>query len=205
MASQFKTFTSGAVLTAAEVNSYLMKQAVIVCDSSADYPSAPVEGMVVYDKALDAFLAYTGAAWQQTLQLAARNTANTWTPVITQSGTVTHTATYARYSRNGRLITAECLLAVTGSGTGANPITVSLPATAAQAGNMAIGSGYIYDSVGPPNATNYCGVAIASTTSVAAMMPTSGDSGSFLGQGVFTAALASGDVVSLSIKYEAAS
>jgi hypothetical protein len=59
VANQFKTFTAGSVLTASEVNSYLMKQTVIVCDSSADYPSSPNEGMFVYDKALDAFLQYT--------------------------------------------------------------------------------------------------------------------------------------------------
>ena len=61
MASQFKTFTAGSVLTASEVNSYLMKQAVIVCDSTADYPASPVEGMTVYDKGADALKVYTTA------------------------------------------------------------------------------------------------------------------------------------------------
>ena len=49
MAARFKTFTAGSVLTASEVNTYLAKQAVINCDSSSDYPSAPVVGMTVYD------------------------------------------------------------------------------------------------------------------------------------------------------------
>lgn len=61
MASQFKTFTAGSVLTASELNTYLMKQAVIVCDSTADYPSSPVEGMTVYDKGADALRVYTTA------------------------------------------------------------------------------------------------------------------------------------------------
>gem|GEM_PF-3760708 len=61
MAAQFQTFVAGNVLTASEVNDYLMKQAVIACDSSSDYPGSPVEGMVVYDKALDALLSYTTA------------------------------------------------------------------------------------------------------------------------------------------------
>jgi len=61
MASQFKTFTAGSVLTASEMNTYLMKQAVIVCDSTADYPSSPVEGMTVYDKGADALRVYTTA------------------------------------------------------------------------------------------------------------------------------------------------
>ena len=61
MASQFKTFTAGSVLTASEVNAYLMKQAVIVCDSTADYPASPVEGMTVYDKGADSLKVYTTA------------------------------------------------------------------------------------------------------------------------------------------------
>ena len=61
MASQYMTFTSGSVLTAAQVNTYLMKQAVIVCDSTSDYPSSPVEGMTIYDKGADKLLTYTTA------------------------------------------------------------------------------------------------------------------------------------------------
>lgn len=61
MANKFKTFVAGDVLTAAQVNDYLMKQAVIEVDSSSDYPASPKEGMVVYNKATDSFLAYTTA------------------------------------------------------------------------------------------------------------------------------------------------
>ena len=63
MANKFKTFTAGAVLTAADQNTYLMNQVNIVCDAAADYPSAPLEGMTVYDKALDRELRYTGSSW----------------------------------------------------------------------------------------------------------------------------------------------
>ena len=65
MASQYKVFTAGSVLTATEVQSYLMKQAVIACDATTDYPSSPVEGMTVYDKGLDTLLVYTGSNWRQ--------------------------------------------------------------------------------------------------------------------------------------------
>jgi hypothetical protein len=61
MANKFKTFTSGSVLTASDLNTYLMKQSVIQCDSSADYPSAPQIGMAVWDLNLDALLIYAGA------------------------------------------------------------------------------------------------------------------------------------------------
>ena len=84
MAARFKTFTAGAVLTASEVNTYLAKQAVISCDSSADYPSSPVEGMVVYDVALDAYLGYTTATtgWRPLWNMP-------WGHVASATGTAT--------------------------------------------------------------------------------------------------------------------
>lgn len=126
MASQFRTFTAGEVLTAANVNAYLMKQAVIVIDSSADLPS-PNEGMVVYDKALDATLMYTGSAWVRVANLVTSTAVQTWTPVVTQSGTVAHTANRAVYIRQGAFVSCWAVLTITGSGTTGNNITVTLP------------------------------------------------------------------------------
>lgn len=56
----FKTFVAGAVLTASDVNTYLAKQAVIVCTSTTR-PSSPPEGMVIYETDTDKLLAYTTA------------------------------------------------------------------------------------------------------------------------------------------------
>ena len=56
----FKTFTAGAVLTASDVNTYLAKQAVVVCTSTTR-PASPPEGMVVYETDTDKLLAYTTA------------------------------------------------------------------------------------------------------------------------------------------------
>ena len=60
----FKTFTAGSVLTAAEVNDYLMKQAVIVC-TAATRPSSPVEGMVIRETDTERFLTWNGTNWTQ--------------------------------------------------------------------------------------------------------------------------------------------
>ncbi len=60
---QYHDFLSGAVLTAAQMNTYLMNQSVIVCNNSGDYPSSPVEGMVVFDKAINRGLVYSGSGW----------------------------------------------------------------------------------------------------------------------------------------------
>jgi hypothetical protein len=56
----FKTFTSGSVLTASDVNTYLAKQAVIVC-TSATRPASPPQGMTIYETDTNKLLAYTTA------------------------------------------------------------------------------------------------------------------------------------------------
>jgi hypothetical protein len=62
-----KTFTAGAVLAAADVQSYLQDQSVMVFDSSAARSSAigtaVSEGMVSYLKDTDLVESYNGSAW----------------------------------------------------------------------------------------------------------------------------------------------
>jgi hypothetical protein len=60
----FKTFTNGSVLTDADLNDYLMKQAVISC-TSGTRPSSPPEGMLVYETDTDVISVYKGAAWKR--------------------------------------------------------------------------------------------------------------------------------------------
>lgn len=61
----FKVFADGDVLTAAQVNDYLMEQAVIAC-TSGTRPSSPNEGMVIYETDTDRVLIYDGSAWIRT-------------------------------------------------------------------------------------------------------------------------------------------
>ena len=69
MGSGFKTFTAGSVLTASDVNNYLMEQSVMVFASTAARDSAitaPEAGMVAYINSNDAnegLWVYTGSAW----------------------------------------------------------------------------------------------------------------------------------------------
>ena len=62
-----KTFAAGEVLTAANVQGYLMDQAIMVFDSSAARSSAigtaVSEGMVSYLKDTNALEYYSGSAW----------------------------------------------------------------------------------------------------------------------------------------------
>jgi len=62
----FKTFAAGEVLTAGDVNTYLMQQTVMVFASESARTTAiasPSEGMFTYLSDTDAFQYYTGSAW----------------------------------------------------------------------------------------------------------------------------------------------
>lgn len=69
MGSGFKTFTAGSVLTASDVNNYLMEQSVMVFATTAARDAAitaPEAGMVCYinsDAATEGLYVYTGSAW----------------------------------------------------------------------------------------------------------------------------------------------
>lgn len=125
-----------------------------------------------------------------------------YTPTLTQSATVTKTVTYAKYQRVGRLIVAQVLLAVTGTGTGANAVAVGLPVTAATSSvDLECGSGHIVDASA---AAVYKGFACLATTTTIQLRPSSTTTTGFLGADTFTAALASGDLVTYNVMYESA-
>lgn len=54
----FKTFVDSVALPASDLNTYLMKQAVIVC-TSGTRPASPTEGMTIYETDTDRLLIYT--------------------------------------------------------------------------------------------------------------------------------------------------
>ena len=67
----FKTFVAATSLPAADLNTYLMKQSVIVC-TSGTRPSSPTEGMTIYETDTDKLLIYTTATtlWQPPWNMA---------------------------------------------------------------------------------------------------------------------------------------
>lgn len=58
----FKTFVALDPLPASDLNTYLMKQAVIVC-TSGTRPSSPVTGMLIFETDTKRFLVYGSSAW----------------------------------------------------------------------------------------------------------------------------------------------
>jgi hypothetical protein len=147
-------------------------------------------GAALTEADINLYLSGEGGAW------------TSWTPAIVQSGSVTCTVTRAKYARYGRTIHFMYQLAVTGSGTGSNAITVSLPVTAAASG-FVIGGGSLFDT---SSSNIYQFLLYGSSTAVCQLWTSSTDgTGVALGQSVFTAALASGDSINASGTYEAAS
>jgi len=62
----FKDFQAGDILTAAEVDTYLMQQTIMVFTDSAARDTAitaPSEGMFCFLKDTDAVEYYTGSSW----------------------------------------------------------------------------------------------------------------------------------------------
>ena len=148
-------------------------------------------GAALTESDINTYLTGEGGAW------------TTWTPTVTQSGAVTVTVTHAVYGRWGRLIIANFRLAVTGTGTAANAVTVSLPVTAARA-NMMVGTGSLFDTSA---SLGYSGnVFLPSATTMDYRQQGTGTAtDNRLGVAGFTAALASGDGLDGFLMYEAAS
>jgi hypothetical protein len=195
MANKYRVWVDGEVLTAANVTDYLQKGAVIICDSSADYPTAYArEGMTIYDKALDTQLVYTGATWVRTTPVtttAVQTYAPSWLQGVAVSGTVNEN----RYIRTGPVVEAWVSLTATTSGTANTEITVSLPV--APSGNFA--GSVIGEFAWQDNTSNLwvTGVALVSTGNKANFVGGSGATQAF-GK---TFALAIGDVFRMHVRY----
>ncbi len=61
----YKLWSTNEVLTAADVNAYLMRQTVIKC-TSGTRPASPDEGMVIYETDTNQLKAYNGTTWVRT-------------------------------------------------------------------------------------------------------------------------------------------
>jgi hypothetical protein len=124
----FKTFAPG-VLTSSDVNTFLMRQSVIAC-TSATRPASPSEGMTIYETDTDAYLTYSGTAWENAVTVGAWDTyagtlisTGAGTDWVLGNGTLT-----TKHCKVGRL-TAVSFSLVMGSTTtfGTKFLGISLP------------------------------------------------------------------------------
>lgn len=116
-----------------------------------------------------------------------------YTPTLTQTNAVTKTVTHASYVKIGRLVVVNMLLTVTGSGTAAAQLRVGLPLSAGAAVVQGVGAGLVFDTSTGSVFSGTCVVDTVDTFKI-----------SFFGGIGFTAALASGDLISAFCAYEAA-
>ena len=96
----YKQWSAGDVLTAADINAYLMNQAVIVC-TSGTRPSSPVEGMTIAETDTDRILTYDGTNWQV---VAYYGDGESYTPALlgsTTNPTMGTPTVLGRYWRRG--------------------------------------------------------------------------------------------------------
>lgn len=61
----YKLWTTNEILTAADLNAYLMRQTIVKC-TSGTRPASPDEGMVIYETDTNQLKAYNGSAWVRT-------------------------------------------------------------------------------------------------------------------------------------------
>jgi hypothetical protein len=164
MAAGYKNWAAGNVLTAADLEDYTVLQSAMRFASAAARDSALAsvltEGLIAYLIDTNTYTIYTGSAWSTIGPVHGQLTS--WTPTVTQTGSVTVTNNYSRYHRQGRLITGWFSLTVTGSGSGtANIVIGAIPATAASTSPV-IGQMRFYNASGP--STTVAWIYLASTT-----------------------------------------
>jgi hypothetical protein len=123
-----------------------------------------------------------------------------YTPTLVQSSAVTKTVVLARYFQFQKLVIVTIVMNVTGSGVGANGVTIGLPVAARTMNNQIVGSGYIFDNGGVgPQFTYTCSASLSTTTSFNCLY----NAGSPWGSNP-SYALASGDQLAFVLTYEAA-
>lgn len=148
----YKTFTAGTLATASDVNTYLMKQSVMVfADATARNAAlTPTEGMVCFLTGNDHITVYDGAHWR-IIDIAWSDYTPTFSNFTLGNGTVT-----GKYFRIGRLVhfIVQVTLGSTSSVSASGGIQASLPVAYASTARfhgtarMAVGSTFMGTLIG---------------------------------------------------------
>ena len=130
------------IVTAAEWPA-INEQNRIICTSSTR-PSAPYEGIKIYETDTDRELVYDSSAWVQTNSIGGWST---WTPEVYQNGTRSSTANYAKYTRIGDTAIVQAKISMTAAGQAGYQIEVrDLPyGIAGNSTYLSVGGGMYWD------------------------------------------------------------
>jgi hypothetical protein len=123
-----------------------------------------------------------------------------YSPTWAQSATITHTKNHARFLQIGKLVMVSVRLTASSGGTATNVVSVTVPVNAARFGTFAsTGAASIYDT--STTTTYVCSASFDGTGAVRFLHDTS--AGNYFGNSP-NVAIASGDILSFTIMYEAA-
>jgi hypothetical protein len=138
-----KTFVAGEVLTAQDVNDYLMDQSVMTFASSAARSSAiptPTEGMFSVTTDNDQVDYYNGSDWVPALPVGAWQS---WAPTLS-SGWLNGNGTYdAKYCQIGKIVHWRVAFTVGSTTTKGSGMVMSLPVTAAATNSPVSAQGFL--------------------------------------------------------------
>lgn len=200
-----KTFVNGDVLTASQVNTYLMDQSVMRFASAAARTTAiptASEGMVSYLDDTNLLYVYDGSGWISFSPSGVVGT-GAWVPYTTYSLTNmtlgTGTAAFY-YTQTGKTVHYRGRLNWGSTTSVAGAISISLPVTASSNGSF---TGTLTMRAGGVDYQGY----IASTTTTIAVSAV-GTAGTYANRVTTSASIpgvwASGDNITFSVTYEAA-
>lgn len=181
-------WTDGVAPSAATINANVREQVVTTC-TSATRPTN-VDGRIIAETNTDRVLHGNGTVWR-----ILSEPVQAWTPTITQSGSVTFTNTASGFWRTRELCHFFGKFTITGTGTGANNIVLTLPVTAAASSELVSGNAFLFDSSA---VLNYPGLIYAVSTTTMLFPSTTAGTANGLGSTSFTAALANNDVLYVS-------
>jgi hypothetical protein len=173
----FKTFAPG-VLTSSDVNTFLMRQSVIVCTSSTR-PGSPNEGMTIYETDTKNYLTYSGTAWIPLVQAYDYS----FTPTLSGTGwTFKGYSSFSKVARIGRMVhyLGYVLWDGTGSQTaGAGAILVDLPvnSTGNPTAFARLSQHGVFAMIDVSASVNIAGLCRANAANELFIMPTINDAG----------------------------
>lgn len=165
MGSGFKTFTAGAVLTASDVNNYLMEQGVMYFATTTARDTAitaPEDGMTVYIGSNDAnegLYTYNGASWRKGPGWNAP-----WGVISTQTLTSTNntTGTHTTAQATGLTLTISAVSNRRLRITTTHNFTASGGANGIYIAHRAASANIMYSSLPSVNATTFTYLSVVS-------------------------------------------
>ena len=160
-------------------------------------PQKPA-GLAVFNTTAQVLQVSDGTNFRDVPSLASSGGWQSWTPVLTQGGTVAWNAgtSRARYLQVGKTVHAVCRLEVTGNGTFNNAVKMTLPVTAAAA--ISGGGTFWHFDTGNANFTGFVSI----NTPTELLFYHSGGNQAYGANNSVT--VSNGDVFHMFITYEAA-